>query len=477
MVSGRRSDKENIYINACFAVFYAGYNMKKMRIRIQNAEIVNEDARRRGTVTVEDGVISGIVPASDLFHTLPDADYVVEADDMLLMPGMIDEHVHFREPGLTRKGDIESESRAAAAGGVTSYMDMPNVIPQTTTIEALNDKFEAAKGRSVVNYSFYFGATADNASLLPRLNVGRVCAVKLFMGSSTGNMLVDDEASLKKIFSSSPLLIVAHCEDAKLIDANLKACRSRWGDDPDVRFHPLIRSEEACFRSSRLAVSLAKAANARLHVAHISTARELELFSREPLSPEKKITAEACIPHLIYNSDDYARLGARIKCNPAIKTAVDRDALRSALSDNQIDTVATDHAPHLYSEKTGGCAKAASGMPMIQFALPCLFELYEEGILTPERIVRLVCHNPAILFHISRRGFIREGYYADLTLLRRKQWTLNMHDILSKCGWSPLENETFRWQVAATYCNGRLVYTSGADNAFEPCGKELTFER
>ena len=453
-----------------------------MRTRIENATIVNEGKRLGGTVTLDGDKIISIIPASDSVHATPEAEQVVDATGLYLMPGVIDDHVHFREPGLTRKADIASESRAAAAGGVTSYMDMPNVVPQTTTLEALEDKFDRASRTSLVNYSFFFGATHTNTDLLEQLDRRKVCGVKLFMGSSTGNMLVDREDVLRTIFSRSPLPIMTHCEDSALISANQKRYRELYGDDPDVKFHPLIRSEEACFRSTELAVKLARETGARLHVAHVTTARELSLFSPGPLYDEgrgllKSVTAEACIAHLLFTDADYARLGTRIKCNPAVKGAADRDALRRALTDGRIDVVGTDHAPHLPADKEGGCVKAASGMPMVQFSLPCMLRLCDEGVLDMERVVELMCHAPARLFQIEGRGFVREGAQADLVLLRPSApWSLRKEDILSKCGWSPLEGETFNWAVERTYCNGHLVCHQGRV-CEETCGQPLTFDR
>ncbi|MCD8318597.1 MAG: dihydroorotase [Paraprevotella sp.] len=454
-----------------------------MKTRIENATLINEGQRFIGTITIEDDKIMSILPASDTTHAIPEADSVIDAEGLYLIPGVIDEHVHFREPGLTHKADIASESRAAAAGGVTSYMDMPNVIPQTTALEALEAKWKLGAEKSLVNYSFFFGATHTNADLLERLDPRRVCGVKLFMGSSTGNMLVDRAESLHDIFARSPLLIMTHCEDSTLISARLKACRERYGDDPDVCHHAEIRNEEVCFRSTELAVQLAHETGARLHVAHVSTARELSLFSTAPLQDNagclngKSVTAEACIAHLLYTEADYARLGTRIKCNPAIKTEADRTALRRALTDGHIDTVATDHAPHLWSEKEGGCVKAASGMPMVQFSLVSMLKRADEGVLSMERVVELMCHTPARLFQIQGRGFLREGAQADLVLLRPSTpWTLRLCDILSKCGWSPLEGETFNWAVERTYCNGHLVYHHGQIHA-DSRGQQIIFNR
>jgi dihydroorotase len=339
-----------------------------------------------------------------------------------------------------------------------------------------------AAEKSLVNYSFFFGATHTNTGMLEQLDPHKVCGVKLFMGSSTGNMLVDREDALRAIFSRSPLLIMTHCEDSSIISANLKSFRERYGDDPDVKYHPAIRNEEACFRSTELAVKLARETGARLHVAHVSTARELSLFRRDPLWDEttgrmKPVTAEACIAHLFYTDADYARLGTRIKCNPAIKSGADRAALRQALTDGRIDVIGTDHAPHLPVEKEGGCVKAASGMPMVQFSLVSMLRLSDEGVLPVERVVDLMCHAPARLFQIKGRGFLREGAQADLVLLRPScPWTLRREDILSRCGWSPLEGERFNWSVEQTYCNGHLVYNHGHIDT-DVCGRQLTFDR
>ncbi len=453
-----------------------------MRIWIHNTILVNEGRSTRGSLLIENGRIA-CIREGHAPENIPEADRTVDARGALLLPGVIDDHVHFRQPGLTHKADIASESRAAAAGGVTSYMDMPNVIPQTTTIERLEEKFALAAAESRVNYSFFFGATNTNTEALPHLNPKRVCGVKLFMGSSTGDMLVDSDNALRLIFESSPLPIMTHCEDSAVISANMAACRERWGDDPDVSHHPEIRSAEACYRSTAQAVRLARETGARLHVAHVTTARELELFPSgtlcDPATGQlaKRITAEACIPHLYFTDADYARLGTRIKCNPAIKTAADRDALRHALTDGRIDVVATDHAPHLLQEKQGGCVKAMSGMPMVQFSLPAMLSLTDEGVLPVERVVELMCHAPARLFGIERRGFLREGYQADLVLVRPSEpWTPDAGTVLSKCGWTPMEGTPLRWRVEQTWCNGVSVYENGQVN--DDCrGQELTFCR
>ena len=414
---------------------------------------VSDGHIRRADIVVEGEYIAQITDKEEFPTSLVPGSLSAESP-LLLLPGVIDEHVHSREPGLTQKGDLTTESHAAAAGGVTSIMDMPNVVPQTTSLETLAERQALGAAHSFVNYSFYFGATNSNAHLLPQLDPTTVPAVKLFMGSSTGGMLVDRGAALKAVFEQSPLLIMTHCEDSDTISQNLREAQARYGEDPDVRHHPEIRSREACIASSRLAVELAQETGARLHIAHVTTKEELRFSANN-------ITLEACLPHLLFTDEDYTSLGTRIKCNPAVKTREDRDALRRALTDGRIATIATDHAPHLLSEKKGGCKRAASGMPMIQFSLPAMLELAEEGVLPVEQVVRLMCHNPASLFDITDRGYVREGMKADLVLVRRSPWTLTAKDVVSRCGWSPLEGRTFHWQVQQTYCNGRLVYDQG----------------
>lgn len=425
-----------------------------MRTLIKNATIVNEGRTYGGCIAIEgdtiDAIHEGQVPEGRF-------DATIDANGCHALPGIIDSHVHFREPGLTDKADIESESRAAAAGGVTTFFDMPNTVPQTTTIEALEDKFARAARESHVNYSFFFGATNDNAALFGSLDGTTLPGIKLFMGSSTGNMLVDRSDALERIFASAKLPVMAHCEDTATINANMEAMRSKHGDDPDVALHPLIRSAEACMASTRLAVSLARKHTTRLHVAHVSTAAELELFGHDG-----NITAEATVGHLYFSDSDYATLGAKIKVNPAIKTEADRAALRRALSDGRIYTIATDHAPHLPAQKQGGCARAASGMPMVQFSLPTMLELVDDGVLTIDRLTELMCHNPARLFGVDKRGFLRPGHKADIAIVRRGEpWTVNPEVIESKCGWSPMEGHTYRWRVVYTLCNGHVVYSNG----------------
>ena len=396
---------------------------------------------------------------------------VIDADGCYVMPGVIDEHVHFRQPGMEHKADIASESRAAACGGVTSFMDMPNTMPPTTDIEQLEHKHEIAAATSRVNYSFHFGASNSNAKLFASLDRSKVPAIKLFMGSSTGNLLVDSAEALDDIFRLAPVPLLTHCEDASIINANMKEACQRYGDDPDVCHHPWIRSAEACLASTTLAVSLARKHGTRLHVLHLSTAKELELFGNDP-----QITAEACIAHLLFSDDDYARLGTKIKCNPAIKSSTDREALRKALTDGRITTVATDHSPHLMTEKSGGCVRAASGMPMLQFSLVVMLSLVDDGILSIERMVELMCHNPARLFAVRKRGFLREGYKADIAIVRRcDPWMVTPAMIQSKCGWSPLTDITFNWRVEHTIVNGRHIYNKGVLND-NIRGEQLLFD-
>lgn len=425
-----------------------------MRTLIKGGRIVNEGRSFEGAVIIEDEKIIDVIEGNEIPQ---DSTFtsVVDAKGCYVLPGIIDTHVHFREPGMTEKADIESESRAAAAGGVTSYFEMPNTVPQTTTLEALEDKFQRAAKSSHVNYTFFFGATNDNVDLFSKLDVHRIPGIKLFMGSSTGNMLVDRDEALNRIFASAKLPIMAHCEDTAIINRNMEEAKKAWGDDPQVSLHALIRSEEACVVSTTKAVALAKKHRARLHVAHVSTAEELELIGGN-------VTAEATVGHLYFTMLDHERLGARIKVNPAIKSPVDQFMLRESLNDGRITTIATDHAPHLLSQKQGGCAKAASGMPMVQFSLPTMLELVDQKVLSIERMVQLMAHNPATLFEVRNRGFIRKGYQADLVIVRPKSsWTVTPEVIESKCGWSPMEGHTFNWRVEQTFCNGHSVYHNG----------------
>ena len=426
-----------------------------MNILIENALMVSDGQTRLGSIAIDGERISHISCSG----TRPGASYdkVIDAAGCYVLPGIIDDHVHFREPGLTDKASIDSESRAAAAGGVTTYFDMPNTVPQTTSLQALDDKFAIAAKDSHVNYSFFFGATNDNVGLFPLLDAHRIPGIKLFMGSSTGNMLVDKREALERIFSTAGLPLMAHCEDSSIISRNMKAVCAEQGADPDVAYHPVIRSAEACYESTLLAVGLARKYGARLHVAHVSTARELELFG-----DDANITAEAVVGHLYFSSDDYPSYGSMIKVNPAIKSPQDRDGLRQALADGRISVIGTDHAPHLLAQKQGGCVRAASGMPMIQFSLPTMLELVDAGVLSIERMVELMCHNPALLFGVRERGFLRPGYKADIVIVRPgAPWTVSAGVIESKCGWSPMLGHEYRWRVERTFCNGHLVYDRG----------------
>lgn len=466
------------------------------RIFIKNASIVNEGSVRTGHVVVGHGRIEIVIcPAADepdrertLARAAEEIERryagnfgTVEAGGCLLLPGVIDDHVHFRDPGLTYKADIGSESRAAAAGGVTSYMDMPNCVPMTVTPEALEAKFRRAAEVSRVNYSFYFGATNDNFPLLESLpRIGhRPCGVKLFMGASTGNMLVDRRESLERIFGGTDLLIATHCEDSARIAENMALFRREYPEEREneapARLHALIRDEEACYRSSSLAVELAGQYGARLHVLHVTTARELSLFSDGPVAG-KQITAEACLAHLLFSEEDYDVLGNRIKCNPSVKALSDREALRNALRTGRIDVVGTDHAPHLLEEKEKSVFRAVSGMPMIQFSLVSMLDLCRAGVLDYPTVVEKMCHAPARLFRIKERGFIRRGYKADLVLVRPEApWTLRREDVVSKCGWSPLEGHTFHHKVLFTLVNGQLAFRQGHE-ADDCRGEALQFE-
>ena len=446
------------------------------RTLIHNATIVNEGRSIKGSVVVEDGMIAevltrGEAPASP-------CDETIDATGCYLLPGIIDDHVHFRDPGLTHKADIFTESRAAAAGGVTSIMDMPNTQPQTTTIEALLQKMELLNEKCIVNHSCYFGATNDNHTEFHKLDKNRVCGIKLFMGSSTGNMLVDKTSSLLNIFNGTDMLIAAHCENQDIIRKNTEHYKELYANRPDVLIsrHPLIRSAEACYSSTELAVRMATLAGVRLHVLHVSTARELRLFSDE-LPEDKLITAEACVAHLMFTQHDHKELGTRIKCNPAIKKQSDRLALREAVKNGLIDVIATDHAPHLLSEKEGGALKAMSGMPMIQYSLVCMLELTEEGVFPIETVVEKMCHAPARIYGIRKRGYIRKGYQADLVLVSHSgPWEVTTDGILSKCGWSPLEGRSFHWKVEKTFANGHLIYSDGKVDEAYP-GEELRFDQ
>ena len=402
---------------------------------------------------------------------------VIDADGCYLIPGMIDDQVHFREPGLTHKATIETESKAAVAGGITSFIEMPNTVPQATTIELLEEKFDIAKNSSWANYSFMFGGTNDNLDEILKVDESKVAGLKLFLGSSTGNMLVDDPNVLENIFSKTKLLISAHCEDEATIKKNMQAHLAEYGEDIPIEKHPIIRSEEACYISSSKAIELAKKTGARLHVFHLSTEKETHLFSnKKPLS-EKKITAEVCIHHLWFTDADYAAKGTKIKWNPAVKTQKDKDGLWKALNDDRIDVIATDHAPHTLEEKNNIYTKAPSGGPLVQHAIEALFEMHHKGYITVEKLVEKTAHNPAILFQIKDRGFVKKGFKADLVLVNPlAPWTVNKENIAYKCGWSPFEGTTFKSRVTHTFVNGILVYENGKyPNRSMP--ERLTFNR
>ena len=435
-------------------------------ITIHNARIVNLGREYTGYVAIDGEFIHAMGDGAAPEALLAASQEVIDAAGMLLIPGCIDDHVHFREPGLTHKADIASESRAAVAGGVTSYMDMPNTKPLTITHEALEEKFDIAARSSVANYSFFIGATNDNIDTLLSTDYSRVAGVKLFLGSSTGNMLVDESDVLHRLFRECRTLISVHSEDEAIIRERRAFYTGRFGEDLSVFYHPLIRSAEACYVCTERAVELARRYGTRLHVAHISTARELELFWAEPLL-DKRITAEACVHHLWFTDNDYASLGTRIKCNPAIKTTADRNALRDAVNNGAIDLIATDHAPHLLSEKQGGALTAASGSPYVQFSLIMMLELVRQGVFSTVTVVEKMCHAPAMLYNIDRRGILRPGYYADIVLIdTNTRHTVTKEDVLSKCGWSPLEGTTFHSRVVKTFVNGKCIYSDGvvADN-------------
>ena len=444
-------------------------------ILIKNATIINEGRISRNDVLLINELIS-LIGSPDKIN-IPSGTKIIDATGLLLMPGVIDDQVHFREPGLTHKGDIYSESRAAVAGGVTSYMDMPNTNPQTVTIDILNEKYRIGSENSFTNYSFYLGATNTNLDDVLKVDQSEVCGIKLFMGSSTGNMLVDNANALRELFANTSLPITAHCEDESIIRKNSEIYREKYGEDVPVKMHPLIRSREACFRSSSHAVNLAKEYNTRLHILHISTANELKLFSNALPLNQKKITGEVCIHHLWFDESSYEELGNLIKWNPAIKTRFDRDALINGVNNNTIDIIATDHAPHTLAEKGNSYFKAPSGGPLIQHSLVVMLELWHRKIFSLEKIVDMMCHNPAILFNIRKRGFIREGYQADLCLIDpASPWTVSKDNILYKCGWSPFEGTTFRSKVVNTIVNGTIVYDNGVINN-DYRGQRLMFDR
>ncbi|MGB5203543.1 dihydroorotase [Eudoraea sp.] len=439
---------------------------------IKNAVIINEGVRFESDILIQDEIIKKI--GSNLSTN---GAKILDAAGNFVLPGIIDDQVHFREPGLTHKGDIASESRAAIAGGITSYMEQPNTNPQTTTIEKLEQKFELASRTSYANYSFLFGGTNDNLEEIKKLDKYACSGIKLFLGSSTGNMLVDNEEVLERIFNNTELVISVHCEDEKTVRENTQKYRAMYGDDIPVEFHPLIRSEEACYLSSSRAIALAEKTGARLHVFHVSTGKETHLFRNDIPLEQKKITAEVCIHHLWFSDQDYSEKGMLIKWNPAIKTSADRDQLWQALLDDRIDVVATDHAPHTLEEKNNNYMKAPSGGPLVQHALTAMLEKSLEGKIAVEKVVEKMCHNPAKLFQIKKRGYIREGYYADLVIVdMNSPWTVDKNNIAYKCAWSPFDGNRFRAKITHTFVNGHLAYDKGQFSGFRNA-KRLTFDR
>ncbi|WP_289061281.1 dihydroorotase [uncultured Zobellia sp.] len=442
------------------------------RILIKNAKIVNENSIFESDVLLQDDIIMKIEA-----NISDDTAKIIDIEGKYLLPGVIDDQVHFREPGLTHKGDISSESRAAVAGGITTYMEQPNTNPQTTTIEKLEEKFQMGAKSSFANYSFPFGGTNDNLEELKRLDKNACSGVKLFLGSSTGNMLVDNEEVIEKIFRNTEMVISAHCEDEGTIKRNLAEYKKKFGDDIPVKYHPIIRSEEACYLSSSKAVALAKKTGARLHVFHLSTGKETDLFRNDIPLEQKKITAEVCVHHLWFSEADYDTKGTLIKWNPAVKTAADRDQLWKALLNDRLDVIATDHAPHLLSEKDNVYTKAPSGGPLVQHALTALLDKVHENVISVEKVVQKMCHNPAILFQIEKRGYIREGYFADLVVVdMNAPYQVTKENIAYKCKWSPFEGTTFKSSVTHTFVNGHLAYENGNFSP-ERNARRLTFNR
>ncbi len=448
--------------------------MRGMRTLIKNARIVNEGLIFEGDILIEGEYIKDI---SNSISAKSSQDSVIDVEGCYVFPGVIDDQVHFREPGLTHKGTIESESRAAVAGGITSFIEMPNTVPQATTIERLEEKFEIAANTSYANYSFMFGGTNDNLEEILKVDSKKVAGLKLFLGSSTGNMLVDNPQVLEKIFSTTDLLISAHCEDEATIKQNFDAHSKIYGLDIPVECHPQIRSAEACYISSSTAIALAKKTGARLHVFHVSTGKETKLFSNKTPLKDKKITAEVCIHHLWFSDEDYKTKGTLIKWNPSVKTAKDRDELWKALLDDRIDVVATDHAPHTLEEKMNLYSQAPSGGPLVQHALMAMVEMYHKGKISLEKIVEKMCHNPAILFQIEKRGFIKPGYFADLVVVDiNSPWSVKKDNILYKCGWSPFEGTIFKSRITHTFVNGTLAYKNFKFLDVKSA-KRLTFNR
>lgn len=443
-------------------------------ILIHNTTIINEGKSYSGSVLIDGKIIKKIYKDENIPEAILNQSQIINAKGLWLLPGVIDDQVHFREPGLTHKGDIASESRAAIAGGVTTFMDMPNTKPQTTSIEELEKKFELGAQKSYANYSFYMGATNDNMSELKKVDRKTVCGVKVFMGSSTGNMLVDDKKVLQTIFAEIDMLIATHCEKEEIIRQNLAKFKAELGENIPIQYHPLIRNAEACYQSSSEAAELASKYGSRLHILHLSTAKEVGIFDKTPLK-DKKITGEVCVHHLWFSDEDYLKYGNRIKWNPAVKTKADRDSLMQGLLNGKLDVIATDHAPHLWEEKQGGALQAASGGPLVQHSLLMMLELAKQGKITKEQVVDKMSHAPTTLFHIHNRGYIREGYFADLVLVNpNKPYTISKDNILYKCKWSPLENETLSHSIEKTFLNGQVAFDNGIVK--EVRGEALTFD-
>ncbi len=439
---------------------------------IQSGLVVNEGKIEELDLLISDGKIEKVaknIPVTE-------ASKVIDAKGKYVLPGFIDDQVHFREPGLTHKANIQTESRAAVAGGITSFMEMPNTVPNALTQELLQDKYDIAAETSLANYSFFMGASNDNLDEVLKTDPKRICGIKVFMGSSTGNMLVDAKPTLEGIFKEAPTIVATHCEDEATIRANTEKYRNQFGEDVPWKYHPVIRSEEACYKSSSMAAELASKFDTRLHILHISTAKEVGIFRNDIPLEEKKITAEACTHHLWFTDADYDTYGARIKWNPAVKSKEDREGIWKGLLENRIDVLATDHAPHTIEEKANKYFKAPSGGPLVQHALPALFEAHEQGRISIERIVEKACHAPAILFEIEKRGFIREGYFADIVLVEKSSWEVSKENILYKCGWSPFEGTKFQYKVNTTLVNGNVVYENDRIIEAGP-GQRLTFDR
>lgn len=441
---------------------------------IKNALIINEGKKFAGSILVKDQLIA------DIYTTPPEVTdancKIIDAGGKLLIPGVIDDQVHFRDPGMPQKGDLHTESKAAVAGGTTSFMDMPNVKPQTITQELLTERYELGAKKSLANYSFYMGATNTNLEEILKTNPKNVCGIKIFMGSSTGNMLVDDIETLSQIFEKAPLLIATHCEDSPTIDKNTAEYLKKYGEDIPMKYHGKIRSAEACYKSSSKAIELAKKYNTRLHILHLSTGVEMDLFDNSIPAKEKRITSEVCIHHLWFNDKDYLEKGSRIRWNPAIKTKKDQEKLWEALLDDRLDVIATDHAPHTEEEKDGNYLNAAGGGPLVQHSLVAMMEQARMGKIKMEKVVEKMCHTPAEIFQVEKRGFIRKGYFADLVLLSEDDWTATKENTLYKCGWTPFDGQKFQYKVEKTFVNGHLAYDKGKFNESNK-GMRLTFER